>query len=123
MPLNDSLQIIESIQHALEKLTDKNYFKKMTAVLARNPGFVEITKINDIIFKNSKTTSAFIGKYSSDELTLFKYAPVSSCDVERVFSIYGNFFTNQRKSFTLENLKMHLVLNCNRDIDQGIISL
>lgn len=92
----------------------------MTAVLARNPGFVEI---NNIIFKNSKTTSAFIGKYSPAESTLFKYAPVSSCDVERVFSIYGNFFTNQRKSFTLENLKMHLVLNCNRDIDQGIISL
>lgn len=123
LPLNNSLETIESIQLALQKLTDKNYFKKMEAVFARNPGFVEIIKIKDIIFNNSKITSAFIGKLSSVELTMFKYAPVSSCDVERVFSIYGNFLTNQRRSFTLENLKMHLVVNCNRDIEQGMISL
>lgn len=61
----------------------------MESVFARNPGFVEIIKIKDIIFNNSKITSAFIGKLSSVELTMFKYAPVSSCDVERVFSLYG----------------------------------
>lgn len=114
---------VKSIRQALGTLSDKKFLKKMEAVFARNPGFVEIIKIQEIIFNNSKKTSSFICKLSSGELTMFKYAPVSSCDVERVFSIYGNFLTNQRRSFALENLKMHLVVNCNRDIEQGIIQL
>ena len=49
----------------------------------------------------------------ASDLTCFKYAPVTSCDVERSFSKYKAIVSDNRRSFKFENLKMHVVIQCN----------
>jgi len=43
----------------------------------------------------------------------FKYAPISSVDVERNFSLYKNMLADNHRSFVFENLSKSLVVNCN----------
>jgi hypothetical protein len=49
----------------------------------------------------------------SNDVTLFKYAPLTSFDVERSFSMYKKILSDNRRSFSFENLKMHVVVHCN----------
>ncbi|KAJ4435599.1 hypothetical protein ANN_18215 [Periplaneta americana] len=46
------------------------------------------------------------------DIPLFKYARLTSCDVERSFSQYKSFRDN-RYAFVLENLEMIFVVHCN----------
>jgi hypothetical protein len=50
---------------------------------------------------------------NSNDLTLFKYAPVTTCDVERSFSSYKTILSDNRRRFSLQTLKMHIVVYCN----------
>ena len=43
----------------------------------------------------------------------FQYAPITSCDVERTFSIYKNVLNSKRTSLTEENLENVLLVNIN----------
>ncbi|CAI6349970.1 unnamed protein product [Macrosiphum euphorbiae] len=46
------------------------------------------------------------------EIEAFKFAPITSVDVERSFSRYKNVFRPNRHRFTLENLKKYMVAHC-----------
>lgn len=46
-------------------------------------------------------------------LSCFKYAPITSVDVERLFSVFKNMLTDKRHSFTEEKLEMHMIINFN----------
>ena len=48
-----------------------------------------------------------------DRLAKLKYAPCTSCDVERSFSRFKAVFRSNRQSFAFENLREHLVVHCN----------
>ena len=54
--------------------------------------------------------------YTSDEIICFKNAPITSCDVERSFSKFKLILTERRESFTLENIKYIMIINCNSNI-------
>ena len=45
-------------------------------------------------------------------MPLFKYAPVTSCDVERSFSAFKYILSDRRTNMTPEHLEMHLVTYC-----------
>ena len=45
-------------------------------------------------------------------LAAFKYAPVTSCDVERSFSAYKNVLIEKRTNFTEENIEKNLICYC-----------
>jgi hypothetical protein len=45
------------------------------------------------------------------EIGCLKYCLITSCDVERSFSIYKNIFTDRRTSFTMENLEQYIVVH------------
>ena len=47
--------------------------------------------------------------YTPQEIALFTYAPITSVQVERAFSLYKNILTDRRRSFTFENLKIFLL--------------
>ncbi|XP_069684135.1 uncharacterized protein [Periplaneta americana] len=47
------------------------------------------------------------------DIPLFKYAHLTSCDVERSFSHYKSLFTDNRHAFVMENLEMTFVVHCN----------
>ncbi|KAJ4446893.1 hypothetical protein ANN_13594 [Periplaneta americana] len=47
------------------------------------------------------------------DIPLFKYACLTSCDVERSFSQYKSLFRDNRHAFVMENLEMNFVVHCN----------
>lgn len=46
-------------------------------------------------------------------LRFYKFVTMTSTDVERSFSRYKNFLSNNRRSFEVNNLKKILVVQCN----------
>jgi hypothetical protein len=82
-------------------------------VLERNYGFSIICKINGILGGNGATLGEEDPALDSKDVTLFKYAPLTSRDVQRSFSMYKKILSDNRRSFSFENLKMHLVIHCN----------
>ncbi|KAJ4429613.1 hypothetical protein ANN_21799 [Periplaneta americana] len=47
------------------------------------------------------------------DISLFKYARLTSCDVERSFSQYKSLLRDNRHAFVMENLEMTFVVHCN----------
>ena len=75
-------------------------------ILKKNKEFETLLKIRSII----------IGEYVEEEedvninlilgqIESFKYALITSCDVERSFSQYKSILRSNRRSFVFENLK------------------
>lgn len=83
---------------------------KVDNVFSKNPGFEEMCKITAILRGTSNV------QLESDatpaDIVNFKYAPITSCDVERSFSQYKSLLRDNRRSFTFENLKQHFVAYC-----------
>lgn len=84
---------------------------KLANVLNKNPGYKKITKIVEVI--NGAGNEDEDLQLTPLELTAFKYAPITSCDVERSFSDFKNILSDRRTSFNMENLKMVCVVQCN----------
>ena len=54
-------------------------------MLERNPGYSTLCKVSDILYGNEAELGGNKQGLSANDLTLFKYSPVTSCDVERSF--------------------------------------
>ncbi|KAJ4451200.1 hypothetical protein ANN_02660 [Periplaneta americana] len=51
--------------------------------------------------------------FSTEQLTAFVQAPLTSCDVERSFSRYKAMLRDNMRRMTTENIRHCLVVNCN----------
>lgn len=116
MQLCNALEIVKKVESELHQAQGEVAVKicaKLQNVLQRNPGYSTLRTISDILcgkeveFDNSEL------ELDASDLTCFKYAPVTSCDVERSFSKYKAIVSDNRRSFKFENLKMHVVIQCN----------
>lgn len=89
---------------------------KFDAVIEKNTGFDVLRQIS-LMLRNSDASDSdscdFIRELSPTELSAYATAPVTSCDVERTFSSSKYILSDQRRSFTIEHLKQHLVIYCN----------
>jgi hypothetical protein len=50
---------------------------------------------------------------SSRDIPYLNYAPITSIDVERSFSVYKTLLSNNRRSFKFENIRKHIIIQCN----------
>lgn len=98
--LSESAIIMKSVADQLErsKMVLEAPFIKFDKSIERNPDLEELMMCTDLAFK-IKT----------------KFAPVTSCDVERSFSITKKVLREDRCSFSKENQVMYYVLACNAD--------
>ena len=62
---------------------------KLQSMLERNPGYSTLCKVSGILCGNEAELGGNEQGLSANDLTLFKYSPVMSCDVERSFSSYS----------------------------------
>ena len=91
------------------------HFSKKCYIFIVKSGFLgKITKNFD---KITKIATALSGKIVDIDLppniiSLYKYAPLTSCDVERSFSIYKSILVDNRKRFKLGNLEMYMICHC-----------
>lgn len=94
----------------------KPVLTKMQKVFEKNNGLRILEKISKILEgENLEDFSEFPDDYSSDDFVYFKYAPITSVDVERTFSVYKTILSNNRRSFLFENLRKLLIIQCNND--------
>ena len=82
---------------------------KVNLVFGRNKGLETLQQISRILEGESVVDL----KISPDLVASYKYAPLTSVAVERSFSRLRNILTDNRLSFSFENLCKHLIIVCN----------
>jgi hypothetical protein len=111
LPLTESIGIVENIQKMLQKAPGSVAAiacKKLVTCLEKNEGFQDLHKLSKI-FAGERADE---DDCSAEDL-MFKFAPITSCDVERSFSRYKNILADNRQRFTFENLEKYLIVNAN----------
>jgi hypothetical protein len=73
-------------------------------VLEQNDRFSTMCKINVILSGNGATLGEEDPVLDSNDVTLFKYAPLTSCNIERSFSQYKTLLSESCRSLSFENL-------------------
>lgn len=86
---------------------------KVKFLKKKNVGFNQLLKIAKLIKFGENISSEGLELYEPNDLACFKYAPVTSCDVERSFSVFKNIFTDKRRSYHFENLKQVVMIQYN----------
>lgn len=114
IPLSESIQIIDL---SISKINESEgpiaelLKNKMNVVLNKNSGLKTIKCIRNILCGIVDEDTMELN-LSPSEITAMKYAPITSCDVERSFSRYKSVLRPNRRSFNLENLKQYMVCHC-----------
>ncbi|XP_050061427.1 uncharacterized protein LOC126551598 [Aphis gossypii] len=117
LTLVDSLNIVEETVKKLEKVQGKIgeiINTKIKNILQKNSGFAQIKAIKNILTGCSSEVSLDVELTPSD-IAKMQYCPITSVEVERSFSRYKAILRPNRRSFEFENLKMHVIINCNCD--------
>ncbi|KAH6936631.1 hypothetical protein HPB50_020355 [Hyalomma asiaticum] len=92
---------------------------KLKAVLDKNPGFYVLKQVSIVL---SGTDSKIPGEIRASKVPDYKYAPLTSVDVERSFSAYKQILTERRHNFKPENLEMVLVCHCFHSLSHSVQS-
>ena len=87
-----------------DKLPNSKVSEKLKMVLEKNVGYNTICQISKII--DGEPSAGFTTELSPSEISAFLYASITSCDVERSFSVYKSILAYNRKTFEFENLRI-----------------
>ncbi|KAE9538874.1 hypothetical protein AGLY_005456 [Aphis glycines] len=113
--LSKSVDIVNNIQIKLEECNGeiaKLILDKFNKVISKNQGWENIKKINQVLI--GETTSdddLSSSNFNLDNYLSMKYAPITSVNVERSFSIYKNILSPNRNRFSEDSLSKYMVVN------------
>lgn len=116
LSLTSSIEIVRKICEKLNSvsgITGKLINEKFKNVLDKNKGFEVLQQISNVLCDNKIVADKFPEDLSIQESIYFKYAPITSVDVERSFSVYKNLLSSNRRSFEFENIKKSFIVQCN----------
>jgi len=118
--LNYYLNLLDSVDESL-KCNAGNIgqiiYSKYIKVVNKNIGLRNINIIRNILSGVSDNLTNLDYDLNQSDMCHFKYAPITSVDVERSFSRYKNVLTNNRRSFVFHNIRMILMVYCNNAED------
>lgn len=120
-PLNEAIEKFYAVRPALRGIQNQDFLAKFEYVATKNSGLSVLREIGNAIHAGPAESddsdvdgdTQFVKSLSPTELAAFKYAPVTSADVERSFSVYKNVLHEKRRKFMFENLKKHVIVHCN----------
>ncbi len=116
-PLHESMRLVSSIQEELGKAPGnvaKKASQKLSACLNKNPGYAQLQTISGIMCRTRSSNLNIEEEISVEDSPMYKFSPLTSCDVERSFKAYKNVLTELRHSFTNENLEKYVVCVCTK---------
>lgn len=87
----------------------------MKYVLSKNPDIKIILKIAEILNGNETSKNSLLAELTTNECVHFKYAPITSVDIERSFLAYKNVLSDNRRKFLFENLKKTIIVQVNSE--------
>lgn len=117
--LIESIELVQSFQNRISNVKGEigeRIKTKLAKVLGKNEGFNLLTKISRVLQGTYEENL----EMSPSTICKFKYAPITSVDVERTFSAYKQLLTDRRQSFAVENLEKHLIVNVFSSIQRHI---
>jgi hypothetical protein len=120
--LCDAINIVKQNESELSRVQGEVANKvnaKLESVLEQNHGYSTLCKVSDILCGNEEELGRNEQGLSANDLTLFKYSPITSCDVERSFSRYKVLLSDNWRSFQFDNFKMHVIIHCNTTENEG----
>ena len=80
------IEMIEHIEKRFSDIYDKTFYEKQTQILFKNEGYSIKKEINCILRGQAvNNPDEFIKLMCPSDFTSLEYAPLISCDVERVF--------------------------------------
>lgn len=117
LSLNDSCELIDKFEQNVNCIPGSSgeILKfKFREIIDKNQGLATLRKINKILRGDSSEHLEI-----DDPLILskFKFAPITSVDVERSFSVYKYILNDRRFNFTEENLEKYLIIHCNSEME------
>jgi len=83
---------------------------KFNFIVSNNPAIETISKICLIL--SGEHTQCDI---PPNLIPYYKFAPLTSVDVERSFSLYKSILTDTRTNFSLDNLEKYIICNFNNE--------
>jgi len=110
--LLESMNMFRKIEDILTNIPgpDGKIIKdKFMYVIEKNEGYKSIKSYYEVI-SGKKDVNLDI---TPTLLNCFKYALITSVDVERSFSLYKHILSNRRFNFNEHNLEMYLIINFN----------
>ena len=116
--LGNSIALVKDVQEKLDSVVGdigEKVSMKIRSVLDKNPGYKTVCTIVKVLSGESFKTAQIQDKLTPSDLSLFKYAPVVSAEVERSFSMYNNVLADNRRPFSFQNLRMYTAISCNRE--------
>lgn len=119
LPLTESVSMLREAIKAFKTIPGpcgQKISQKVDSVLARNEDIDDIFKVADILLDKNSTQPPEI---SSALWSKYKFAPLTSCDVERSFSAYKLILTEKRHQFTTVNLEKILVIYCSLNYNKN----
>lgn len=117
LELKVSADIIENVKSTLRSIDSQEFLAKFERILDRNVGYNSLMQIKSLVYDGElENPNEYVDSLPPSLIALFKFAVVTSTDVERTFSIYKTILTERRQSFVFEHLKQHIILACNNEL-------
>jgi hypothetical protein len=111
LTLHEAMEIFAGAHNHIDSATGEKadvIKQKFDDMKKKNTGLEEIIKICHILSGNHIDCDV-----PPNLIPFYKYAPLTSCDVERSFSVYKSVLADNRMSFTPSNLEKYLICNYN----------
>jgi len=119
LPLAAQIKIVTDAMDAINAVhgnTGDIIKKKLASVIDKNLGFPIMKNISASLTGVS-VQNEVTEKYTIGEMLAFKFAPITSVDVERSFSMYKSVLRANRQSFLFQNLSEMFVIYCNNNLN------
>jgi len=118
LSLHQSIKIVQDVENTIQQAENRvgrtRYKKKLKSGLDKNTGFKTVTTISKILNGEKVLNQNFPDDLNNSDIAHFQFAPITSVDVEKSFSKYKNLLSDNRRSFTMENIKHALIVQCNK---------
>ena len=116
MSLNDSFNLLASAEEIVLQTPNElgsDLKLKFDAIFNKNPDLVKIVKFNRMMNSLQSANELFLENLSMETVLQYKYAPLTSCDVERSFSAFKMVLSEKRQKLTMVSLEKIMVIYCN----------
>ncbi|KAL4120993.1 hypothetical protein QTP88_013584 [Uroleucon formosanum] len=107
---SEAVKRLEIVQRPIGDIVNA----KVKNVLLKKSGLAKMKTIKSILIGISSEASLDV-ELSPSDIVNIQYCPITSVEVERSFSRYKSILRHNGQSFEFENLKMHVIINCNQD--------
>jgi hypothetical protein len=112
LTIHEQLEVFANVRNEMDTaigIKADQIRDKFNFIVSNNPGVEIIAQFCQILSGQNSNCDV-----APNLIPFYKYAPLTSCDVERSFSMYKSTLADNRMRFSMKNLEMYLICNFNQ---------